>query len=245
MTMAEALLEIRGVRLERGEHCLLDNVSLTVGAGQIHALLGGNGCGKTSLAKCVMGCAGYEPDSGEIRFAGQRIERLALDARARLGITMAWQEPARFEGVPVREFLTLGHPEADPAELLRGVGLAPLRYLGRMLDKTLSGGERKRVELAAVVALAPRLALLDEPAAGIDLRSLDEIVRVVQELRDAGSAVLLISHREEMGRIADHASQMCGGRVICSGRPEQVAAHYREHHCVFCDGELAHDALPV
>jgi Fe-S cluster assembly ATP-binding protein len=243
--MSDPLLEIRGLRLERSGRCLLDDISLSVGTGEIHALLGGNGCGKTSLAKTVMGCAGYRPDNGEIRFAGQPIEALPLDERARLGITMAWQEPARFEGVPVREFLTLGDPEADPAELLRRVGLAPPRYLGRMLDRTLSGGERKRVELASVVALKPRLALLDEPAAGIDLRSLEEIVRVVRDMREAGTAVLLISHREEMGRIADRASQMCGGRLIFSGPSEQVAAHYREHHCVFCDGELAHDAQPV
>lgn len=244
MAMSEPLLDIRALRLERGDRCLLDDISLTVGQGQIHALLGGNGCGKTSLAKTVMGCAGYRPNSGEIRFAGQRIDRLALDERARLGITMAWQEPARFEGLPVRDYLTLGQPAADPAELLRRVGLAPWRYLGRMLDKTLSGGERKRVELASVIALAPRLALLDEPAAGINLRSLDDIVCVVQGLRDAGTAVLLISHREEMGRIADRASQMCGGRLIFSGAPEQVAAHYREHHCVFCDGELARGPQP-
>lgn len=243
--MTDPLLQIRGLRLERAGRRLLDDISLAVGAGEIHALLGGNGCGKTSLAKSVMGCDGYAPDRGEIRFDGQRIDTLPLHERARLGITMAWQEPARFEGVPVREFLTLGHPEADPAELLRRVGLAPWRYLGRMLDKTLSGGERKRVELAAVIALAPRLALLDEPAAGIDLRSLDEIVRVVRELRDAGTAVLLISHREEMGRIADRASQMCGGRIIVSGSPQHVAAQYREHHCVYCDGELTHDTQPA
>lgn len=243
--MTDPLLQIRGLWLERAGRCLLHDVTLAVGAGEIHALLGGNGCGKTSLAKSVMGCDGYAPDRGEIRFAGARIDTLPLHERARLGITMAWQEPARFEGVPVREFLTLGHAQADPDDLLRRVGLAPWRYRGRMLDKTLSDGERKRVELAAVIALQPRLALLDEPAAGIDLRSLDEIVHVVRELRDAGTAVLLISHREEMGRIADHASQMCGGRIIVSGRPEQVAAQYREHHCIYCDGELAHDAQPA
>jgi Fe-S cluster assembly ATP-binding protein len=240
--MSAPLLQIRGLTLARVDRRLLEDIALSVDAGEIHALLGGNGCGKTSLAKCVMGCAGYRPDAGEIRFDGRRIDTLPLHERARLGITMAWQEPARLEGVRVRDYLTLGHPGADPAELLHRVGLVPWRCLGRMLDQTLSGGERKRVELASVVALAPRLALLDEPAAGIDLRSLDEIVRVVQALRDAGTAVLLISHREEMGRIADRASQMCGGRIIVSGRPEEVASHYREHHCVYCDGELTHDA---
>jgi Fe-S cluster assembly ATP-binding protein len=91
---------------------------------------------------------------------------------------------------------------------LRKVGLAPARYLDRILAKTLSGGERKRIELAALVGLRPRLALLDESAAGIDLRSVDKIVAIVYELKKAGSAVLLISHREEMARVADRASQL-------------------------------------
>lgn len=241
MRMSDTLLQIRNLTLRRAGRCLVDGVTLGVGEGEIHVLLGGNGCGKTSLAKSVMGCEGYRPDSGEIRFAGRPIDALPLYERARLGITMAWQEPARFEGLPVRDFLTLKRPEADAADLLRRVGLAPARYLDRMLDKTLSGGERKRVELAAVVALRPRLALLDEPAAGIDLRSLEEIARVIEGLRDAGSAVLLISHRQEMARIADRASQMCGGRLILSGEPDLVAERYREHHCVYCDGELARD----
>jgi Fe-S cluster assembly ATP-binding protein len=234
------LLQIRHLTIGGARH-LVDDVDLTVDEAEIHALLGGNGSGKTSLAKAVMGCAGYHPDAGEILFAGQRIDDLPLHERARLGITLAWQEPARFEGVTVRDFLSLKHPDSDVAELLRRVGLRHDRYSDRMLDETLSGGERKRVELASVAALRPRLALLDEPAAGIDQRSLHEIARVVQGMRDAGSAILLISHRREMAHVADRASQMCGGRIIFSGDPATVTERYREHHCVFCDGELAHD----
>jgi Fe-S cluster assembly ATP-binding protein len=242
--MSQALLDIRDLSLHRAGRCLLDGISLRVGEAEIHALLGGNGCGKTSLARSVMGCAGYAPDSGGIRFDGRSIETLSLYERARLGITMAWQEPARFDGVPVRDYLTLRHPDADPAALLRRVGLLPSRYLERMLDETLSGGERKRVELASIAALHPRLALLDEPAAGIDLRSVSEIGHVIEGLRDAGCAVLLISHREEMARIADSASQICGGRIIFSGTAAAVAACYRQHHCVYCDGALTQDLAP-
>jgi len=239
--MSDPLLELCDVSLHRAGRCLLDGVTLTVDRAQVHALVGGNGCGKTSLAKAVMGCEGYRPDSGEIRFDGQRIDGLPLHARARLGITLAWQEPARFEGVSVREFLTLGRSGVDAEVLLHRVGLAPWRYLDRMLDRTLSGGERKRIELAAVVGLEPRLALLDEPAAGIDLRSLEDIVGVVHALKAGGSAVLLISHRQEMARAADRASQLCGGRLIFSGGPDEVAEHYRRHHCTYCDGELCRD----
>jgi Fe-S cluster assembly ATP-binding protein len=239
--MPDALLDIHDLTLRREGRCILDGITLAIQTGEIHALVGGNGCGKSSLAKAIMGCEGYRPDSGEISFDGQRINDSPLHERARLGITLAWQEPARIEGVGVQEFLTLKHPDADPDVLLRKVGLAPGRYLDRMLDKTLSGGERKRIELAAVVGMRPRLALLDEPAAGVDLRSVDEIVHVVQELKTSGSTVLLISHRQEMARIADSASQMCGGRLIYSGEPGAVADHYRQHHCVYCDGELCTD----
>jgi ABC-type uncharacterized transport system YnjBCD ATPase subunit len=160
-----------------------------------------------SLAKASMGCDGYHADAGEIRLGGERIDELPLDERARCGIITAWQEPARFEGI-ARRFLTLKQRDLDSAALLRKVGLAPARYLDRILAKTLSGGERKRIELAALVGLRPRLALLDESAAGIDLRSVDKIVAIVYELKKAGSAVLLISHREEMARVADRASQL-------------------------------------
>ncbi len=239
--MSETLLDIRDLTVRCEGRSLLEGVNLRLVPAEIHALVGGNGCGKTTLAKSIMGCAGYQPDHGQLLFEGRRIDSLPLHVRARLGITMAWQEPARFEGITVAQFLTLKHPEADGAAMLSRVGLNPERYLSRMLDKTLSGGERKRIELAALVAMQPRLALLDEPAAGIDLRSVDEIVNVVRQLKAAGSAVLLISHREEMARIADRASQMCGGRVIFAGQPEEVAEHYRQHHCEYCDGQVCAD----
>jgi len=241
MPASSPLLEIRGLTLRRSGCTLLNGIDMDISAAEVHSLIGGNGCGKTSLAKAIMGCEGYQPDAGDIRFDGQRINEQALHERARLGITLAWQEPARFEGLRVREYLTLKHPERDPAALLRQVGLVAQTYLERMLDQTLSGGERKRIELASLMGLEPRLALLDEPAAGIDLRSIDEIVQLVGALKAAGSAVLLITHREEMAAVADTASQMCGGHILFSGSPTEVAANYRQHHCEYCDGEACRD----
>lgn len=112
-TGSDTLREIRNLTLRRGGRCLLEGITLDVGEGEIHVLLGGNGCGKTSLAKSVMGGEGYRPDRGEIRFAARPLDDLPLYERAPLGITMSWQEPARFEGVGVRDFLTLKRPEAD------------------------------------------------------------------------------------------------------------------------------------
>jgi Fe-S cluster assembly ATP-binding protein len=110
-----------------------------------------------------------------------------------------------------------------------------------MVDKTLSGGERKRIELASVLALAPRLVILDEPTAGIDLLSIGEIIGVIRTFKAQGAGVLLITHREEITRIADRASQLCGGRIVCSGNPETVAANYRGRACLRCNGEECHD----
>jgi Fe-S cluster assembly ATP-binding protein len=163
-----------------------------------------------------------------VRFDGRELSGLAVHERARLGIALAWQEPARFEGLPVRRYLALGARGAGPADCLRRVGLEPRVFLGRALDKSLSGGERKRIELASMLALRPRLALLDEPAAGIDMPSLEEIEQVILDLRAAGGAVLLITHVEPVARIADRASYLAGGRIAFTGEPAAAAARYRE-----------------
>lgn len=236
-----ALLEVRGLRVDANGRRILDGLDLDVASGEIHALLGTNGTGKSTLAFTIMGCHGYAPAAGEIAFDGWRVDRLPLHERARLGITLAWQEPARFEGIPVGAYLTLGRPGVDPAGALRRVGLDPGAYLGRLADRTLSGGERKRLELAAVLAMEPRLALLDEPTSGIDLVSIAEIVHVIHAFRDHGGAVLLITHQEEVARIADRASQLCGGRIVAAGGPADVIARYKARPCVRCDGEECGD----
>ena len=236
-----ALLEIAGLVFRLPARPLLDGIDLSLPAGEIHALVGTNGTGKSTLAYVIMGCEGFRPDHGELRFDGRRIDHLPLFERARLGITLAWQEPARFEGLSVRDYLSLGRNKADVADCLQRVGLPPADYLNRHVDKTLSGGERKRIELASVLALAPRLVILDEPTAGIDLLSIREIINVIGSFKRQGSAVLLITHREEVTRIADRASQLCGGRIVCSGDPGSVAASYMGRACRRCDGIECHD----
>jgi Fe-S cluster assembly ATP-binding protein len=179
------LLEINGLDLSLDGHPILAGIQLSVAEGELHTLVGANGAGKSSLAYCLMGCAGYRPSAGQIRFARQDIAELPLHERARLGLALAWQEPARFDGLRVADFLSVGAKE-DLGDCLAQVGLAPKDYLERPLDKTLSGGERKRIELAGILALRPRLAILDEPTAGIDFPSQDEMVRVIQALAPPG-----------------------------------------------------------
>ena len=116
---------------------------------------------------------------------------LKIHERAQLGITMAWQEPVRFEGINVRNYLALKSKETDPSMYLEMVGLHPELYLHRMVDKSLSGGERKRIELASILALHPKLALLDEPDSGIDMLSTQDIINVINVFKKNGSSVLL------------------------------------------------------
>jgi len=235
------LLELRHISLRLDGRPVLRDVELTLSTGEIHVLLGANGSGKSSLAYCIMGCGGYRPENGELLFGGQSIAELPIHERARLGISLAWQEPARFEGVTVADYLALGFPKRSAAECLDRVGLPHQEYLSRMVDKTLSGGERKRVELAALLALGPKLAILDEPTAGVDMLSLGEIISVVESFRETGSTVLLITHQEGLAEHADRASQLCGGRIVFSGPPEEVVAHYKARLCRRCDGETCHD----
>lgn len=231
----EPLLVVVELTFESGGRKILDRVSISVAAGEVHALLGTNGTGKSTLAYVIIGCEGYKPTSGDILFEGRAIGELKIHERARLGITMAWQEPVRFEGISVREYLTLRNRELDPSRFLELVGLQPELYLERMVDKSLSGGERKRIELASLLSLNPRLAILDEPDSGIDMLSIGDIINVIDAFRENGASILLITHREEVARIADRASLMCGGKIVYSGPPEIVTEYYKSRRCVVCE----------
>ena len=138
------LLEIRQVTFIADNKPIIDKLDLIIKEGEIHALIGTNGTGKSTLARLIMGCEGYHTYSGEIIFAQQKIDQYSIQQRANLGISMVWQEPAYFEGISVRDYLSLNNQE-NLAECLISVGLNADEYLHRMLDKTMSGGERKRL----------------------------------------------------------------------------------------------------
>ncbi len=231
------LLIVEDLSVNRPGAEVLRGVNLTLWPAEVHVLLGLNGSGKTSLALTLMGCAGYTPARGRILFDGEDITYLPVNERARRGITLAWQEPARFEGLLTGDYLALGvrgDGNGGPSvrerveEALRAVALAPAAYLARPVDQSLSGGERKRIELAAVYAMRPRLAILDEPDSGIDVLCQDEIVRLIRRMADEGTAVLLITHRDEMAAAADQASLICGGVVVKTGDPEEVRAYFAQ-----------------
>lgn len=228
--MAEPFLVVEKLSLKKARQYILQNINLTFYPGQIHALLGLNGSGKSSLAYALMGCEGYVPTSGRILMDGKDITHASITERARMGISLAWQEPVRFEGLPVGKYVGLGAGEPNReivVAALEAVSLSVKTYGYRSTDQTLSGGERKRVELAAVFAMRPRLAILDEPDSGIDALSIAEIGRLIRQMAQTGSAVLLITHRPELVAGADTASLMCLGSIIFTGSPEEASRYYQ------------------
>lgn len=241
MVKGDKLLEVLGLELQRDGRSILRDVNFSVRKGEIHCLLGLNGSGKSSLAYVLMGCSGYSPTFGSIVFDGKDISHLHITERARLGLTLAWQEPARFEGLRVGDYLKVGvrgsaeeNADGRIRDALRAVALSPEQYLSRGVNETLSGGERKRIELAAVYAMRPRLAILDEPDSGIDVLSLSEISDLIRKMADEGTSVLLITHRDEMVPVADIASLMCDGTIIRTGSPKSVREHYAKR-CRPCE----------
>jgi len=232
-TTTSPLLRVENLSLKRDGYDVLRRVNLTVRPGEVHGLLGLNGSGKSSLAYTLMGCAGYAPNEGTIWFAGQDITKMSITERARLGLTLAWQEPARFEGLPVGAYLALGATDPKAADLtaaLEAVALPPSIYLKRPVNHALSGGERKRIELASVFTMRPKLAVLDEPDSGVDTLTLGDIASLIRRMAEQGTAVLLITHRDEMLAVADSASLMCQGSVIFSGATDKTRKHY-ERRC--------------
>ncbi len=226
----DPILEIQQLRLERQRSIILRDLNLHLYPGQVHTLMGINGSGKSSLAYTIMGAQGYVPHSGKIIFAGKDITQLPINERARMGITLAWQEPVRFEGLPIGKYISLGMTESSREkvnEALEAVSLSPKAYALRALDETLSGGERKRVELAAVFAMQPKLAILDEPDSGIDVLSITDIGALIRRMSQAGSAVLLITHRDELVQQSEAASLMCLGTIVFSGSPQEAAGYYQ------------------
>jgi Fe-S cluster assembly ATP-binding protein len=231
------LLLVEDLHLAREGVEILRGVSFFLFEGELHCLIGRNGSGKSTVAYALMGCSGYAPSSGRILFMGQDITHASITERARLGMTLAWQEPARFEGLSVEEYLAIGMPQRDSDRIrhaLELVALDPDLYLRRNVDESLSGGERKRIELAAVYTMRPRLAILDEPDSGVDVLSMGDVKAVLRTMREEGVTLLLITHREEMIEIAERASLICSGQVVMSGKPEQIVEHYRAR-CEVCD----------
>lgn len=236
------VLELRDVTLDLGGRRILNGLTVDFWEGHVHALIGPNGAGKSTLAGAIMGLPDYRHMSGEILLDGEPIQDLPVNERARRGITLAWQEPARFEGLRVDRFILAGARDKSRAtveRVLRRVGLEPDKYAARAVDKTLSGGERKRVELASILAMEPRVVLMDEPDSGIDVEALTRIFDALADFKERGATVIMITHSQEVLKHAEHAFLLCDGRIIDKGSVGRIDDYFGDK-CACCD----HTNLP-
>ena len=237
----ENILEIENLGLNLGSNKVFTDVSFTISSGEVTAVIGPNGCGKTSLAYSIMGLKEYLPEQGSILYKNENINKYSIDERARKGITLAWQEPPRLEGVSVRKFLALGlesqKKEVTEQQLelvLKEVGMSPRIYLDRDIDDTLSGGERKRIELASILIMEPELVILDEPDSGVDIVALNNIGTVINKLKEKNTGILMITHSEEMLKYADKAVLLCHGEILKKGDPQEISVFYQQE-CRDCE----------
>ena len=241
--MDREILKIKNLYYKVREKEILRGINLLIKEGEIHAIIGVNGTGKTTLANVLMGLRGYNISKGEIFFKSKPINKISITKRARLGITLAWQIPANFEGISVREYLSFKQNSLTPEESLNLVGLNQF-YLDRMLDENLSGGERKRIELASVLSIKPKFVILDEPDSGVDMPSMNTIKKIIKDFKKQGASVLLITHNEEIAKIADRVSVLCKGQIVKSGEPKTITLFFKKH-CKKCDhvGEIKEEIL--
>ena len=189
-------------------------------------ITGPNGGGKSTLARLIMGIE--RPTSGRILFCGEDITDKTVTERARLGISFAFQQPVKFKGLKVFDLLRLASAKmlktGDACEYLSAVGLCARNYIDRELNSSLSGGELKRIEIAQVLARASKLSIFDEPEAGIDLWSFNNLIKVFEGMRktiDNGS-IVIISHQERILNVADEIIVVNGGRIERQGTKEEV-----------------------
>ncbi|MCK5080826.1 MAG: ATP-binding cassette domain-containing protein [Candidatus Moranbacteria bacterium] len=208
---------------------IVDKANLEIGKNEIHCLLGKNGSGKTSLAYALMGINLSLIESGEIVFLGKNITKKKIHKRAKLGLTLAFQEPARFEGLSVKDFLLAGNKRKARKNIENTLKILDLdeTILNRKIDDKLSGGERKRIELASVVLMEPKLMILDEPDASLDIIVYNELYDLLLKIKkQLKCSILLITHREEAGLIADKATLIDQGKTITSGKFRAVMLEY-------------------
>ena len=219
------MLEIKNLSFSAQGRKILDDINLTIPDGKLICLTGPNGGGKTTLAKMIAGVE--KPDSGQILLDGLDLVPLDPTERARAGVGYAFQQPVRFKGITVRDMLNMAAgktlSEEELANVLREVGLEAGEYIDRGVGTHLSGGEIKRIEIATVLLRRSRLAVFDEPEAGIDLWSFNNLVRVFENIRDRrDNSLVIISHQERILSIADEIVMIQDGKVGLRGDRKSI-----------------------
>ncbi|MBQ6285930.1 MAG: ATP-binding cassette domain-containing protein [Bacilli bacterium] len=194
---------------------ILDNVNIKFDS-NFTVITGPNGSGKSTLAKIIMGIV--KPTSGKILYNGEDITSWSIDKRANEGISFSFQQPVKFKGLTVHDLINISSGEEmtvhDACEVLSKVGLCAKEYIDREIDSSLSGGELKRIEIASVSVRNSKITLFDEPEAGIDLWSFNNLIKIFKDLREKNnSKTIIISHQERIINIADKIILLENGKV--------------------------------
>jgi Fe-S cluster assembly ATP-binding protein len=224
-----SMIELKNVSIaadsdSAGEVEIISNVCLTLEEKKIYVVTGPNGGGKTSLAKAIMGI--FPVSGGSIYLDGEDITNKTITERAKMGIGYAFQMPTRFKGLRVRDFLEIAVGDNDEKtlySLLVDVGLCAQDYIDRELNASFSGGELKRVEIASILARNLRVALFDEPEAGIDLWSFQKLTETFRKLNETkNTTIVIISHQERILRMADEVILIVGGTITEITSPDKI-----------------------
>ncbi|MCI6017601.1 MAG: ATP-binding cassette domain-containing protein [Clostridiales bacterium] len=222
------MLELQNVSFDVKENQeqkgILKNISLKIDD-RFVAITGPNGGGKSTLAKIIAGIE--KPTSGRIIFDGRDITDMSITDRANMGISFAFQQPVRFKGITVKDLINLAAGKqistACACEYLSEVGLCAKDYIGREVNASLSGGELKRIEIAMIIARGTKLSVFDEPEAGIDLWSFNNLIHVFEKLHEqVQGSIIIISHQERILNIADKIIVIAGGEVRDYGPKEDI-----------------------
>lgn len=222
------MLELKNISYEVNEDNnakgILKDVSLCLDD-RFVAITGPNGGGKSTLAKIIAGI--YKPTSGQILLNGEDITDLSITERAKKGISFAFQQPVRFKGITVKELIRLAAGKdittVDACNYLSEVGLCARDYINREVNASLSGGELKRIEIAMIIARGTQISIFDEPEAGIDLWSFQNLIQVFEKMHEKIKGnIIIISHQERILDIADKIVVISGGNVKAAGKKNEI-----------------------
>ena len=220
------MLELRDVSFSTKDGSkakILDHISLVFKSNSLTAITGPNGSGKSTLADIIMGIKPVS--SGTIILDKEDITNLDISTRAKKGLAYAFQQPVHLRGIKVYDLLNIASGELiskeDATKYLQKVGLAE-DYLTREIDNKLSGGELKRIEIASVLARNAKIIIFDEPEAGIDLWSFDNLIKVFKKLKSDNVTLIIISHQERILKLADEIIVLDGGKIEQKGTPNKL-----------------------
>ena len=218
------MLELKNICYSVSEKDILKNISLKIDD-RFVAITGPNGSGKSTLAKIIMGI--IQPTSGRIYLDGVDITDMSVTDRANAGISFAFQQPVRFKGITVKDMISLAVGKdvnvGTACQYLSEVGLCAKDYVNREINASLSGGELKRIEIAMINARSTKLAIFDEPEAGIDLWSFNSLIKVFENMHERTKGnIIIISHQERILNIADKILLLKAGEIDCYGEGKEI-----------------------